>query len=122
MSKDGKDLVELLKVRYEIRTEEEGLKQSRWYEELDDLTSLEYLITDGDRLSDGTELLVLKLGEEYDEISPDRNPMSFTVEFRFLDGSRRWLQFFGHYVSHDGGRWDGYGEVTKKEKTVTVFE
>jgi len=89
---------------------------------LDVETLAEYRYGDGFTLDDGTLVTVLNSGEEYSEVDPDRNPMSVVYEFHYQDGTKRWLVVHGHYVSHDGGYWDGYYEGVKKTKTVTYFD
>lgn len=112
----GKDLVELLKTKYGIVRPE---KNEYYWSEIEELAELQYerdLI-----LEDGTQLEILDSGEDYSELDPECNPLGFVIAFHFSSGTR-WLEIYGHYVSHDGGYYDGYREVKRVKKTVTVFE
>jgi hypothetical protein len=95
---------------------------SKKYLDAETLAEVEY-ISDGDvKLPDGTTLKIHRMAEDYSDIDPDCNPMGFVVEFNKPGHGPRWLEVYGHYVSHDGGYYDGWREVAPKTVTVKTFE
>lgn len=116
------DLVRLLVDRYELEVKNPGEYE---YVSVNDIAELQYEIEEGD-LIDGpvpVTLRVLEQGTDYSEVDPDTNPMSFVIEFLFPGLNQlRYLEVYGHYVSHDGGYWDGYHEVRPKTVTVITFQ
>lgn len=115
------DLVTSLVAHFDLKVgvwhSEEGK-----YLDAEDLSSVEYISPEESILPDETTLKVHNLGEHYDDVTPDVHPMGFVVEFNKPGHSPRYLEVYGHYVSHDGGYYDGWREVTPKVVTVNTFE
>jgi len=117
----GSDLVMLLHERYGL-AEEQGYRTKKSFITPDKLSDLEWQIRQGDTVGDGVTVTVARQGADYSEIDPDCHPLSVVYKFTYPDGKLRYLQVYGHYVSHDGGYWDGWKEVVPQVKTVTVYE
>lgn len=114
----GEDLARCLANKYQLDRSRDG------YVYVSQLSELQYVIGEDHKLhklEDGTLLEVYDHPGDYSIIDPDSNPMSFVIAFHFNTGSR-YLEIYGHYVSHDGGYWDGYHEVKPRVREVKTFE
>jgi len=116
----GADLVMLLDERYGLTEKFDYAKKS--FISTEKLGEVEWRIGDGDMVGAGVYVNVARQGADYSEIDPNCNSLSVVYKFTYPDGKLRYLQVYGHYVSHDGDYWDGWKEVVPQVKTVTVYE